>query len=244
MPLQGTISSCHFGTITESAENYLLAIAWSSFDALDSFKKSPARLMLLEVMKSYSSEAPVETIIDFGRMNWSMHLGPNTDVRIVYFPKTVSQETRAAIGEVQPLITNFYFPADSPYATWRARPVHGWLNGLQKWNGEEVVACLWCHFWTSKTQEEKFKKTVDRVYDDGHSQLRLEAFNEELSILGALGWEEFHVDFHNWVPVMWPPDWDEDDEDDEDAGHAEMHDEESEGQDDTVRRDLSEMSLS
>lgn len=233
-PVKLSINRCVFGCIDEYPEHYLLIIAWSSAKALDSFRVSLASHKMQDVIKSFSSQPPTEFVIDFGPYIWWPPLGPNTELRIIYFPKSISQEIYEAVREVKQMRSLMAHRTDNSDAIFRSHAINGWLNGARMWNGEETLACLWAHFWASKEREENFKKTGKRMRPDDSWESVLEGFDRDLKSLGALGWDEYHVSFVDWWKALG-----EKEEEGEEKEEGMIDDDSNES-----RRNLSEASLS
>ncbi|RYP57838.1 hypothetical protein DL769_009246 [Monosporascus sp. CRB-8-3] len=161
--------------------------------------------------------------VDFGNMPFWWRFGPNTEVRTVYFPSAAGneqrqKETREAVGRLKGLVLSMGLGIDGRMAhlsPYRGVPECGWVTneeveggkaeekdgestaGVVAWEGREASACLWIHYWKNKKAEQTFKTTERRPPPDGesHQPLALEAFEDDLRRLGALGWEDYHVDF-------------------------------------------------
>lgn len=157
--------------------------------------------MATNLAKQSSSDLAATTkIIDFGKVAYWWRLGVNTEFRTVYFPVATSSQTRDAVTSLKGLVLTMGMGIDgskahmSPYSGF---PTCGWIEGTQTWGNQDVSACTWCHVWKHKVSEETFKTTERRVPQDGESYrpLSLEVFEQGLKALGAVGWEDVHVDF-------------------------------------------------
>ena len=157
--------------------------------------------------------------VDFGKEAFWWRFGPNTEVRTVYFPREGNGEqshVREAVVGLKGLVLTMGLGIDgrrahlSPY---RGVPACGWVIGEEEekghgddgsrasefvtWEGRQASACLWIHYWKDREAEQRFKTTEKRPPPDGesHRPLATEAFEDDLRGLGALGWEDYHVDF-------------------------------------------------
>ncbi len=203
----GSFRYCFYGPVLETPGDWVLLIVWTTYRAYDTFTKSAEHEQLLTNFKALSPDEPVTQAIDFGKIAFWWRLGPNTELRTVYFPASVSSQSREAVSSLQGLVTSMGFGIDgsgahlSPYT---GVPTCGWIDGPQNWDGQDAAACLWCQYWTNREAEEKFKTTHRRPPKDGETYrpLALEAFEQDLKSLGAIGWEECHVDFERVPNVI------------------------------------------
>ncbi|KAF5633846.1 uncharacterized protein FTJAE_6997 [Fusarium tjaetaba] len=77
-------------------------------------------------------------------------------------------------------------------------PMFGWIDGQTDWNGESAIASVWSHKWQSQALEQKYKTTEKRLVwgVDGRSYpMAVDAFQNDLKSLGAIGLESVHVAF-------------------------------------------------
>ncbi|PHH91608.1 hypothetical protein CDD83_11012 [Cordyceps sp. RAO-2017] len=189
-----------YGRVEESPGQCLLVVVWKSAEAYDTFRKSFRYEELLSSLRKQSATEPETFVVDFGRVAFWWRFGPNTEIRTVYFPSSLSPQARKAAGDLRGLVLNMGLGINGRLgnrAPYRGVPTCGWVDGTTTWNGKDALACLWCHYWASKEAEKNFKTTERRVPKDGesHRPLASEAFGQDLTDLGAVGWEEYHVDF-------------------------------------------------
>lgn len=71
------------------------------------------------------------------------------------------------------------------------------------WEGRKASACLWIHYWKNTKAEKIFKSTQRRIKRPPLlPPLATEVFEHDLRRLGALGWEDYHVDFKKVPKTM------------------------------------------
>ena len=206
------ISSCYLGAIIESPLEYLLIITWHTPEVFQSFEGSPFQEEMLAVINSFSDKVPETTIIDFGPCHWVRGLNASTytGMKDVYFPESMSQETREAVDQIRALYSRISFGSGSPQNYLTTSGFKRWVEGLQTFEGEKAWAILFCHPWTSQEREQKF---------NSHEGFRTMAtLDKQLRELKPLGWQEFHVDLQNWTKIGSSAD---DEEDEEEEGEEE-----------------------
>ncbi|KAI8623017.1 hypothetical protein F5Y19DRAFT_405703 [Xylariaceae sp. FL1651] len=190
----------YYGRIAESKDEYLLVVIWESRHDYDTFEDSVQYRELLDNLKANSSVEPATQIIDFDKVAFWWRFGPNTELRTVYFSAALSPEARESVKKLKGLVLTMGVGIDGSKAhlsPYRGAPTCGWVEDLQTWKDQDAIACVWCHYWKDQAAEEKYKTTEKRPPMDGmeHQLLSLEAFEQDLRTLGALGWEDVHVDF-------------------------------------------------
>ncbi|KAF4463278.1 hypothetical protein FALBO_9898 [Fusarium albosuccineum] len=182
-----------YGRIAESPQHCLLATGWESREIYDQFKASPQYQELMANLRTDAME-PVTKTIAFTKRIFGQGFTSNTEILTVYWPTTISPETQNAVQTMQSL-SHRMRPRTSCHGHW---PSFGWMDGIQTWNGENVLATMWCNKWLSKELEEEFRRTDKRpVSPDAAGQyaLSVDLFERDLKALGAVGWESVHVDF-------------------------------------------------
>ncbi|KAI2635629.1 hypothetical protein GGS26DRAFT_589298 [Hypomontagnella submonticulosa] len=201
LPFKADFHDAFYGRIAENGA-FVLLIVWNKRAAYDAFTTSIQHGELATNLAKQSSSdlAATTKIIDFGKVAYWWRLGVNTEFRTVYFPAPTSSQTRDAVTSLKGLVLTMGMGIDGSKAhmsPYRGVPTCGWIEGTQTWGNQDVSACIWCHVWKDKVSEETFKTTERRVPQDGESfrPLSLEAFEQDLKALGAVGWEDVHVDF-------------------------------------------------
>lgn len=214
------ILSCFVGPIIESPSEKLLIIAWESREDFLAFEGSPFQEEMLAVINSFSDKTPETKIIDFGPRHWVRGLDSSTytGIKYVYFPDSMSQETREAVDRVRALDSRVCFGSGSPLNYFTSRGFKCWVGGLQTFKGEKAWAMLFCHPWKSQEREQHFNSK-----DGFRNMPRLE---RELMELKALGWHEFHVNLENWSKVNSSTEEYEDDNEEEEEEEEKEEEEE------------------
>ncbi|KAF5248149.1 hypothetical protein FANTH_6079 [Fusarium anthophilum] len=189
-----------YGRIKESPQDCVLLINWDRTRAWLEFSQSDSHAELLSSLGSHSDVPVVSEIIDFARDYVTIAISSHTELKRVYFPPSISQETRRAVWDrVRHLGTTAAYGKKFQHKIpYRATPSLGWVEGNVKWEGQDAVACVWVHKWKNQESEEKFKATERYPHmKDGEliKPLTLDLFEQGLRDLGALGWEECHVGF-------------------------------------------------
>ncbi|KAH7121869.1 hypothetical protein B0J13DRAFT_159322 [Dactylonectria estremocensis] len=187
-----------YGPVLESPGEYMLIIDWKSAKAYEDFKTSPHYQQLLANFKAQSTTEPTTQMVNFGKLAFAWHFGLSTEVRTVYFPLTMSVQQREAVGNLSGLVLSMTpgIGASSSHLPYNGVPVAGWVEGAQKWNGNNLLACVWCHYWADKEAEERFKNEERRPPrgTDPVRRLAVEAFDLDLKELGAVGWTDYHLE--------------------------------------------------
>ncbi|KAI1372058.1 hypothetical protein F4677DRAFT_433364 [Hypoxylon crocopeplum] len=201
-----------YGQIAESPGECILIVAWKTSQAYHAFTKSPEYKELLASVKTPSTAEPETQLIDFGKIAfWWRFRGfgrkNRIQIRTVYFPSTISQQTRETVKGLKGLVLTVAYGIDGRSAhlcPYDGVPVCGWIDNSQNWNGQQASACVWCHYWKSEEAEEKFKTTERRFPADGedYKPLALEAFEQDLKSSGALGWKDYHIYFEEVPKVV------------------------------------------
>ncbi|CVK97963.1 uncharacterized protein FMAN_12124 [Fusarium mangiferae] len=189
-----------YGRIKESPQDCVLLLNWDRTRSWLEFSQSDSYAELLSSLGSHTDVPIVTEVIDFSRDYVTIALSSHTEVKRVYFPPSISLETRKAVWDrVQHLVPNAIygrkFQHRYPYIS---PPSLGWIEGNVKWEGQDAVACIWVHKWKSQEAEERFKTTQRYPHmKDGEfiRPLTLDIFEQGLKDLGALGWEECHINF-------------------------------------------------
>ncbi|KAF5713757.1 antibiotic biosynthesis monooxygenase [Fusarium globosum] len=196
-----------YGRVKESPQDCVLLLNWYRTRSWLEFSQSESYAELLSSLGSHSDVPVVTEIIDFNRDYVTIALSSHTELKRVYFPSSISQETRRAVWDrVRHLAPSVAygkkFQHRNPYIMG---PSLGWVEEDVRWEGQEAVACVWVHKWKSQEIEERFKATARYPHmKDGEliKPLTLDLFEQGLRDLGALGWEECHVGFetHCYIP--------------------------------------------
>ncbi|KAI8711267.1 hypothetical protein NCS52_01502600 [Fusarium sp. LHS14.1] len=188
-----------WGQVFESPEERMLVVAWKHSQDWVRFSEASHYQELLANLGTHSNDTPVMQVVDFNRDYPTRALSSHTEIRTVYFPASISPETREALPNVQGLVTTAaYGPSLQHLSPYVLRPIFGWIEAAEKWEGEDVVACVWIHTWKSQRTEDKFKTTgwLPRFKDGKLSKpLAVDLFEQDLKDLGALGWNDYHVSF-------------------------------------------------
>ncbi|KAM6516749.1 hypothetical protein FALCPG4_014922 [Fusarium falciforme] len=192
LPWKDHIFCPSYGRIAESPQDCFLAIGWESREIYDQFKASPQYQKLMANLRTDVMEPETKTIA-FKKRMFGLGFTSNTEILTVYWPATISPETQGAVERMQSLCHRLR-PRTSCHGHW---PSFGWIDGLQAWNGDNVLASVWCNKWVSKELEEEFRRTEKRPVRPGAGQyaLSVDLFERDLKALGAIGWESVHVDF-------------------------------------------------
>ncbi|CAJ2511864.1 Uu.00g074890.m01.CDS01 [Anthostomella pinea] len=200
------IQDARYGRIAESPGEYMLVVIWPTEADYKRFMESAQHDSLRVRLKAESPDEPTTQVLDFGNMLYWHHFGVNTEFRTVYFPNTTLPATRDAVRSLKGLVTTAGHGIGGDFAhmcPYRCVPTKGWVDAEQTWNERKTVACIWVHNWKDEESEKKFKATGRRMpkSEEDYQPLALEAFEGELEDLGALAWEDIHVDFQK-VPRM------------------------------------------
>ncbi|KAH7121437.1 hypothetical protein EDB81DRAFT_813950 [Dactylonectria macrodidyma] len=187
-----------YGPVLESPGEYMLIIDWESAKAYEEFKASPHYQQLVTNFSAQSATEPKTQLVNFGKLAFSWHFGLGTEIRTVYFPTSMSVQQREAVGNINGFVLSMTpgIGASSSDRPYNGVPVAGWVEGTQKWNGDDVWVCLWCHYWTDKEAEQRFKNDERRPPRgaDPVRRLAVEAFDLDLKEMGAVGWTDYHVE--------------------------------------------------
>ncbi|KAF5544238.1 hypothetical protein FNAPI_9467 [Fusarium napiforme] len=189
-----------YGRIKESPQDCVLLVDWYRTRSWLEFSQSDSYAELLSSLGSHSDIPVVSETIDFARYHPTIAMSSHTELIRVYFPASISPETRKAVWDkVRHLAPSVAygkkFQHRNPYT---AGPCLGWIEGNVKWEGQDAVACVWVHKWKSQEAEEKCKATARYPHmKDGEfiKPLILDLFEQGLRDQGALGWEECHLNF-------------------------------------------------
>ncbi|KAF4332243.1 hypothetical protein FBEOM_13963 [Fusarium beomiforme] len=184
------------GPIIESPQDYFLAIAWRSQEEWDKFQSSPEHQELM-VRLTTENVQPDTKIMVFNSNIFTLGCTSNTEMFTVYWPASINLETQNTVYNIKQLVHTPASGIPNPRC-YKRHPSFGWVDGLQDWNGEKVIATVWLHKWKNEELEQKFKQTEKRlVYGDSgsHRLLAVDAFRHDLQALGAVGWESIHVAF-------------------------------------------------
>ncbi|RTE82610.1 hypothetical protein BHE90_002931 [Fusarium euwallaceae] len=196
---QDDLLQIRYGQVLESPEERMLMVAWKYSQAWIRFSGSSHYEELLANLGTHSDDTPVIQAVDFNRDYPSRAVSSHTEIRTVYFPVSIPPETREAVRNADGLVTTAaYGPRLQYLSPYVLRPMLGWIEGTQKWEGEDAVACVWIHTWKSERAEDKFKTTgwLPRFKDGKLSKpLAIVLFEQDLKDLGALGWNDYHVSF-------------------------------------------------
>ncbi|KAH7141657.1 hypothetical protein EDB81DRAFT_52593 [Dactylonectria macrodidyma] len=190
----------YYGPISESPGEYLLIVDWNTPEVFSAFRNSIHYEQLLANLRAQSATEPKTQMVDFSNVAFSWRFGSNTDIRTVYFPASISSQEREAVGKTKGLVltmTPGLGASGSHQAPYKGVPTIGWVDGTENWDGNDAVACVWCHYWKDKDAEQQFKNNERRPprIAESHRPLAVEAFELDLQNLGAIGWTEHHVDF-------------------------------------------------
>ncbi|KAL6351946.1 hypothetical protein LRP88_14758 [Fusarium phalaenopsidis] len=193
----GHINTPAYGRITDSKspQDYIIAIGWNSAAAYEEFKISPQYQQLMDNLGVDPAKEHAHTqVITFTNTMFGRGFTPNTEILTAYWPASLSLDTQQEVRKTKTLV---HTGIPNPRCYSKA-PVFGWIDELQTWNEEKVLASVWCHHWRSKELEDKFKSTEKRVVYVGKDivyPLAVDDFQQHLKDLGTLGWESAHVDF-------------------------------------------------
>ncbi|KAI1390199.1 uncharacterized protein F4822DRAFT_228522 [Hypoxylon trugodes] len=189
----------YYGRVIESPEQHVLVIPWRSRAAYDAFTKSSQYEEMMNNLTALSSSKPQTQAINFGKIAYYWHLVPYMEIKTVYFPSSVSTQTREQVSGIKGLVLSMpsfgrQFAHLSPH---RGLPCSGWIDDPRIWEGQDTLACIWCHYWKDKETEHDFKTKERRPPKNGETYrpLALEKFEQDLKDLGAIGWKEIHIDF-------------------------------------------------
>ncbi|KAG5744902.1 hypothetical protein H9Q72_005981 [Fusarium xylarioides] len=189
-----------YGRIKESPQDCVLIVDWYRTRSWLEFSQSDSYEELLSSLGSHSDIPAVSEIIDFARDHPTIAMSSHTELKRVYFPASISLETRKAVWDrvrhLGPSVAyGKKFQHRNPYTLG---PSLAWIEGNVKWEGQDAVSCVWIHKWKNQEAEEKLKTTQRYSHmKDGEfiKPLILDLFEQGLRDLGALGWEECHVNF-------------------------------------------------
>ncbi|KAJ4172719.1 hypothetical protein NW754_002922 [Fusarium falciforme] len=189
----GHINTPAYGRITDSdsPQDYVLAVGWNSPTAYEEFKSSP---QYQQLMDNLGVDITHTQDIIFTNKMFGRGFTPNTEIFTAYWPASLSLETQQMVKKSKMLV---HTGIPNPRCYSKA-PVFGWIDELQNWNEEKVLASVWCNHWKSKEMEDHFKRTEKRVVYAGRDivyPLAVDDFEQHLKDLGSLGWESVHVDF-------------------------------------------------
>jgi hypothetical protein len=193
------LKQASYGRVQESPEDCILLVNWRYTRCWAEFSQSSRYTELLADLGAQSDHAVVTQVIGFSRTYITIGLSSHTELKTVYLPASISSETREAVQDsVHRLRTTAAYGKGlrhlSPYVS---KPSLGWVEGSLEWEGQDAVACVWVHEWKNKEAEERFKTTDIRAYEGWrvYSTSHRGPFEQDLEELGALGWEEKHVNF-------------------------------------------------
>ncbi|KAI1396974.1 hypothetical protein F4819DRAFT_473510 [Hypoxylon fuscum] len=195
-----------YGRVVESPRDVMLVVVWKELQIYDAFVKSAQHVELLANLKTHSASEPITQIIDFDNVGFCWRYTQfghqrRVEIRTVYFPPTISSQTREAVKRLKGLEVTVAHGIDGRrYAhlcPYDGTPVCGWIYHAQPWNEQDVSACVWSHCWVNEEMERKFKTTERRFpkTKGGYKPLAVEEFEQQLKDLGALGWEDYHIYF-------------------------------------------------
>ncbi|EWG35938.1 hypothetical protein FVEG_14589 [Fusarium verticillioides 7600] len=193
-----SIHQPYFGPITESDQQYFLAVGWETEEEWDKFKASPEHQQLMANLTTNDVQ-PETKIIIFTSNIFTRGYTSNVEIFTVYWPASITHETQTAIWKTQKLVHTAATGIPNPLC-YKKPPMFGWIDGQTDWNGESAIASVWSHKWQSQALEQKYKTTEKRLVwgDDGRSYpLAVDAFHHDLKSLGAIGWESVHVAFEH-----------------------------------------------
>ncbi|RSL95923.1 hypothetical protein CDV31_013702 [Fusarium ambrosium] len=186
LPWKDHIFCPFYGRIAESPTDCFLVTGWESRGIYDQFKESP---QYQELMTNLGADGmgPETKTIAFTKRIFGQGFTSNTEILTVYWPTTIFPETQEAVKKMQSLAHRMR-PSTSCHGHW---PSFGWIDGLQTWNGENVLANVWCNKWVSKELEEEFRRTEKRPVRPGGVEyaLSVDLFEQDLKALGAVGWD-------------------------------------------------------
>ncbi|RMJ02499.1 hypothetical protein CDV36_015239 [Fusarium kuroshium] len=186
----GHINTPAYGRIADS-QDYILAVGWNSRGAYEEFEASP---QYQQLMDNLGADTAKTQIIIFTNKMFGRGFTSNTEIFTAYWPASLSPETQQEVKKTKSLVHNG-IPNPRCYSKG---PAFGWIDELQTWNEEKVLASVWCHHWKSKELEDRFKSTEKRVVYVGKDivyPLAVDDFEQHLKELGCLGWESIRVDF-------------------------------------------------
>ncbi|KAF4421572.1 hypothetical protein FACUT_10948 [Fusarium acutatum] len=191
-----SIHQPYYGPITESVQQYLLAVGWETEKEWDKFKLSPEHQQLMANLTTNNVQPETKIVIFTGNM-FALGYTSNFEMFTVYSPAFITHEVQTAIWNTKQLVHTAASGLPNPLC-YTKKPMFGWMDGQKDWNGESAIASVWCHKWKNQELEQKYNTTEKRFVwgDDGRSySLAVDAFQDDLKSLGAIGWESFHVAF-------------------------------------------------
>ncbi|KAH6892942.1 hypothetical protein B0T10DRAFT_481136 [Thelonectria olida] len=195
-----------YGRLHESPGECVLIVAWESLQIYEEFLKADEHEELMANLRLATSNAtsePKTQLIHFGQVSFWNRFGRDIEIFTVYFPSTISPQDQEVVSNIRGLVDTVtpLEPAGFSAQAYKQAPKCGWAKESEILNGESVLACVWCHYWKDKANEDRFKQTERRGpwSVDGQRQgpLVLEAFEQRLKELGAIEWVAYHIDFKN-----------------------------------------------
>ncbi|KAF5639685.1 hypothetical protein F52700_4067 [Fusarium sp. NRRL 52700] len=191
-----SIHQPYYGRIIESSQDYFLAVGWQTEEQWDKFKLSPEHQQLMANLTTNNAQLETETIIFTANM-FAIGYTSNVELFTVYWPASITHEAQTAIWKTKQLVHTPEGGLPNPLC-YTKKPMFGWIDGQKDWKGESAIASIWCHKWKNRELEQKYKTTEKRL-DWGNNgryyRLAVEAFQDDLKSLGAIGWESVHVAF-------------------------------------------------
>ena len=183
-------------------------------EALDKFEESPTYAAHRLQLSSISSSPPTTVRCDFPGLFWS-RLTDHTGITDVYFPPSISPQSRAEIDNLRGLVY-FMAPGFNKPLAYNGAGTRGWVRETVDRDGKEAVIMRFMDYWASKEKEEEFKEGSPVVLPGGEVKSVYDHFVHELKEAGMLGMNERHCRF-SYIPSRF---WDngEDEEDEEDEG--------------------------
>ncbi|KAI0479325.1 hypothetical protein GGR56DRAFT_673253 [Xylariaceae sp. FL0804] len=195
------VHDVYYSRIKECPEEGIVVVIWEPDQSYGGATSSDQYREFLAKLGALSDgSTPTATAIDFNKIAFWWRWTPNTELRTVYFPAPVLAETRRAVDAIRPLVLSMgrgIGGSQAHLCPYNGVPTHGWGEDILMSEGREAVACTWIHYWKDESAEEKYKTTERRPPKDGESNrpLAIEAFERDLTDLGALAWDDVHVDF-------------------------------------------------
>jgi hypothetical protein len=156
---------------------------------------------------------------DFPGFFWT-RLTNHTGITDVYFPPSISPQSREKIASLRGLVY-FMSPGLKKPLAYNGAGTRGWVREIVDCDGKEAVIMRFVDYWVSKEKEEEFKEGSPIVLPGGKATSVYDHFVHELKEAGMLGMSERHCKFSHIPWRFWDNGEDEEDEDEEEEEEAE-----------------------
>lgn len=127
-------------------------------------------------------------------------LSDHTAITDVYFPASLSAQSRAQAEKVRGLVY-FMTPGRSQPMAYTRRGSRGWVRGTVKHEGQDAVVLRFWDYWRSKESEEQFKASAGIIVEGGQYVRLTQLLEEQLREAGMLGVRDRHCKFTQ-VPLF------------------------------------------